>query len=321
MQVARTLTLLALAFVTTTTAAEAPTYPTQPITIVNGFSSGGNTDSALRQIAARLAERLGQPVVVLNRPGASGTIAAGTVARAVPDGHTLLFGVAANLAVAPAAMKAPPYDPVHAFAPIIEVASGPYIWMVRADLPVRTMPEFVAWARSKRGQGNYASPGVASVHHLASEMLLQTIGVEMVHIPGGRNLYLSLMAGEVDAMFDTLPGPIAHVKAGKLRALAVTGSKRLEVLPEVQTLAEQGLPDVPVKFWWGLVGPAGLPPSIVTRLNTEVAAILAEGPVQATFAAWGIHATGGSAESFGAWIAQESARWRDFAARTKIVLQ
>ena len=321
MQVARTLTLLTLVVVTTAAAAQAQIYPTRSITIVNGFSPGGNTDSALRQIAARLAERLGQPVVVVNRPGASGTIAAGTVTRAAPDGHTLLFGVAANLAVAPAAMKIPPYDPVRAFTPIIEVASGPYLWMVRADLPAQTMPEFVAWARSKRGQGNYASPGVGSVHHLATEMLLQAMGVEMVHIPGGRNLYLSLMTGEVDAMFDTLPGPIAHANAGKLRALAVTGSKRLGVLPEVQTLTEQGLADVPVKFWWGLVGPAGLPPAIVTRLNSEVAAILAEGPVQATFATWGIQATGGSAESFGATIAQESARWRDFAARTKIELQ
>ena len=321
MQVARIFTLLALIVITVTATAKAQTYPTRPITIVNGFSSGGNTDTALRQIAARLAERLGQPVVVVNRPGASGTIAAGMVARAAPDGYTLLFGVAANLAVAPAAMKVPPYDPVRAFTPIIEIASGPYIWMVRGDLPVQTMPEFVAWARSKRGQGNYASPGVGSVHHLASEMLLQTVGVEMVHIPGGRNLYLSLMAGEVDAMFDTLPGPIAHAKAGKLRALAVTGSNRLGVLPEVPTLAEQGLPDVPVKFWWGLVGPAELPLSIVIRLNTEVAAILAEGPVEATFAAWGIQPAGGSAESFGAWIARESARWRDFAARTKIELQ
>lgn len=162
MQFARTVTFLAMAALTTVAAAEAPTYPTQPITILNGFASGGNTDTALRQITARLAERLGQPVVVVNRPGASGSIAAGSVARPVPDGHTLLFGVAANLAVAPPAMKVPPYDPALAFTPIIEVASGPYIWMVRADLPVRMMTAFVTWARSRRGQVNYASPGVAS---------------------------------------------------------------------------------------------------------------------------------------------------------------
>ena len=310
--------ILALAVLSCAASAAAQTYPTQTITIFNGFAAGGNTDTALRQIAVRLAERLGQAVVVVNRPGASGTIAAGTVARAVPDGHTLLFGVAANLAVAPAAMKLPPYDPVQAFTPIIEVASGPYLWMVRADLPAKTMPEFVAWAKGKPGQGNYASPGVASAHHLASEMLLQTLGVEMVHIPGGRNLYLSLLAGDIDAMFDTLPGPIVHARAGKLRVLAVTGTQRLTALPEVRTLTEQGLPDVPARFWWGLVGPAGLPPATVTRLNTEVAAILAEAPVQATFASWGIQTSGGSADSFGAWIAQESTRWREFAARNKI---
>jgi len=317
MPIVRTFTL-ALAVLSCAASAAAQTYPTQTITIFNGFAAGGNTDTALRQIAVRLAERLGQAVVVVNRPGASGTIAAGTVARAVPDGHTLLFGVAANLAVAPAAMKLPPYDPVQAFTPIIEVASGPYLWMVRADLPAKTMPEFVAWAKGKPGQGNYASPGVASAHHLASEMLLQTLGVEMVHIPGGRNLYLSLLAGDIDAMFDTLPGPIVHARAGKLRVLAVTGTQRLTALPEVRTLTEQGLPDVPARFWWGLVGPAGLPPATVTRLNTEVAAILAEAPVQATFASWGIQTSGGSADSFGAWIAQESTRWREFAARNKI---
>ena len=320
MPIVRTFTL-ALAVLSCAASAAAQTYPTQTITIFNGFAAGGNTDTALRQIAVRLAERLGQAVVVVNRPGASGTIAAGTVARAVPDGHTLLFGVAANLAVAPAAMKLPPYDPVQAFTPIIEVASGPYLWMVRADLPAKTMPEFVAWAKGKPGQGNYASPGVASAHHLASEMLLQTLGVEMVHIPGGRNLYLSLLAGDIDAMFDTLPGPIVHARAGKLRVLAVTGTQRLTALPEVRTLTEQGLPDVPARFWWGLVGPAGLPPATVTRLNTEVAAILAEAPVQATFASWGIQTSGGSADSFGAWIAQESTRWREFAAHNKIEQQ
>ena len=320
MPIVRTFTL-ALAVLSCAASAAAQTYPTQTITIFNGFAAGGNTDTALRQIAVRLAERPGQAVVVVNRPGASGTIAAGTMARAVPYGHTLLFGVAANLAVAPAAMKLPPYDPVQAFTPIIEVASGPYLWMVRADLPAKTMPEFVAWAKGKPGQGNYASPGVASAHHLASEMLLQTLGVEMVHIPGGRNLYLSLLAGDIDAMFDTLPGPIVHARAGKLRVLAVTGTQRLTALPEVRTLTEQGLPDVPARFWWGLVGPAGLPPATVTRLNTEVAAILAEAPVQATFASWGIQTSGGSADSFGAWIAQESTRWREFAARNKIEQQ
>ena len=319
MDIARTLTLAVAVLVAAATANAQP-LSTQPITIVNGFAAGGNPDNALRKIAARLAERLGQPVIVDNRPGASGTIAAGAVARAVPDGHTLLFGVAANLAVAPATMKVPPYDPVRAFTPIIEVASGPYLWMVRADLPVRTMPEFIVWAKGKPGKGNYASPGVASAHHLASEMLLQTLGVEMVHIPS-RNLYSALLSGEVDAMFDTLPGPMAQAKAGKLRVLAVTGSKRLTVFPDVPTLAEQGLPDVPVRFWWGLVGPAGLPPTIVARLNAEVAAILAEDPVRAVFASWGIEATGGSPESFGTRIAEESARWRDFAARSKIALQ
>lgn len=315
--------LIAVTLATIAIGARAQTeaWPARAITVVVGFGAGGNPDVAARLLAERLRARLGQPVVVENRPGAAGTVAGTGVARAQPDGYTLLFGVAANLALAPVTMKAPPYDPARAFQPIAEVARGPYVWMVRADLPPRTMPEFVAWAKQRNGGGNYVSPGVGSAHHLGAEMMLRSAGIEMVHVPTSHGIYTSILAGAGDAMFDTLPAPLAHIKSGKLRALGVTGAKRLAALPEVPTFAEQGLPDVPLHFFWGLVGPAGLPRAIVDRLHGEVSAILAEPAVQTTFAGWGIETSSGSPETFGAYIAHEVSYWHEFVARSGLRLE
>ena len=286
-------------------------FPSRPVKILNGFQAGGPPDIALRRIAARLESRLGQPVVVENRPGATGTIAAATVARAQPDGHTLLFGVAANLAVAPALMADPPYQPASAFSPVIEVARGPYVWVVRADAPARTLPEFIAWSKQNPGKLNYASPGQGSVHHLSSELFKRSAGLDMVHVPYKSGLYVALIAGEVHAMFESMPGPLPHLEAGKIRALAVTGPRRLPRLPHVPTFVEQGVPDFDVSSWWGIVGPAGMPGAVVSRLHDEIAAALAEPELQTTMAQWGIVPTGGTAESFGNHIRQESQRWKE----------
>jgi tripartite-type tricarboxylate transporter receptor subunit TctC len=288
-------------------------YPSKPITLVNGFPPGGPTDLTLRQIAARLSERLGQPTVIDNRAGAAGTIAGTMVARAVPDGYTLLFGVAANLAVAPATMKNPPYDPATAFAPIIEVARGPYIWMVKPSVPAKNLPEFIAWVKANPGRVNYGSPGQGSVHHLAGEQFKRSAGIDMLHVPykGGTTAYTALLGGEIDAMFDSMPAPLPHIAAGKIRALGVTGAKRLPVLPDLPTLAEQGVSGVDVQFWWGFVGPAGVPKDIVAKLNAEIAHALADPELRATFAKWNIEPSPGTPEAFGAYIAQESKRWRE----------
>jgi tripartite-type tricarboxylate transporter receptor subunit TctC len=294
-------------------AASAQTYPSRAITLVNGFPPGGPTDLTLRQIAAKLSERLGQPTVIDNRAGASGTIAGTMVARAAPDGHTLMFGVAANLAVALATMKNPPYDPVTAFTPIIEVARGPYIWMVKPSVPAQNLKEFIAWAKANPGKANYGSPGQGSVHHLAGELFKRAAGIEMLHVPykGGTTAYTALLGGEIDGMFDSMPAPLPHIAGGKIRALGVTGPKRLQVLPEVPTLAEQGVAGVDVQFWWGFVGPAGLPKDIVAKLNAEIARALADPELKATFAKWNIDPSPGSPEAFGAFIAQEAKRWRE----------
>ena len=302
------------------TSVSAQPYPSRPVTIVNGFPPGGVTDTVLRLLAAKLSDRLGQSVVIDNRAGAAGTIAGTAVARAEPDGHTLLFGVAANLAVAPATMKNAPYDPAKAFAAVSEVARGPYIWMVKPEVPARTMQEFIAWARKNPGRVNYGSPGQGSVHHLAGEMLKQATGIEMIHVPykGGATAYTAMLGGEIDAMFDGMPVPLPHIKAGKIRALAVTGPKRLTALPDVPTLAEQGVPGLDVHFWWGIVGPIGLPKPVVARLNAEIARALADPDAKATFAKWDIEPSPGTPEAFGAYIAQEAARWKAFLAKSSL---
>lgn len=289
-------------------------YPTRPIKVYHGFAAGGAPDTVLRRIAAVLEKRLGVAVVVENRPGASGTIAASRVAHAAPDGYTLLFGVAANLAVAPAAMAQPPYDPSRDFTPIVEVARGPYVWLVPAQSAARTMREFVDLARREPGALKYASPGVASVHHFATEEFARRAAIVLTHVPyASGGLYQAILGGQVDGMFDSMPSPLGPLRAGKLRALAVTGDHRLALLPDVPTLAEQGLPDPDAHSWWAFVGPRGLRADVVARLNREIAAALREPSLQEPLGAMSIEPTPGTPDDLGAYIRQQYAHWREAA--------
>ena len=302
------------------TSAAAQTYPAKPITLVNAFPPGGPTDVVARQIAAKLSQRLGQQVIVDNKAGAAGTIGAGAVARAEPDGYTLLFAVAANMAVAPAVLKSVPYDPVKSFAAVVEVARGPYVLMVHPSVPAKDVAEFVAYARKNPGKLNYGSPGQGSVHHLVTEMLKQSTGIDLVHVPykGSAPAYTAIMAGEIQVLVDGMPAPLPHLRSGKMRPLGVTGDKRLGVLPEVPSFAEQGVTGVDAQFWWGIVAPAGTPPTVVARLNAEITQVLKDPEIRATFEKQNIDPSPGTPEAFGALVATERARWAEVVARAGI---
>ena len=252
-------------------------YPDRPITLVDGFVPGGGSDIVARLLASRLQAELGQPVVVENRAGASGTVGMAGVLRSRPDGYTLAIGTISSLSVLPQVMARKPYDPLTDSTPILLVASVPQVVVVNENSPFRSLAELLAHARANPGKLNFASSGIATSQHLAGEMLGRAAGVEMTHVPyrGSGQALADLMAGQVDLNVDTLPTNLPHIRSGKLRALAVTTPARVEWLPEVPTVAESGFPGFDRKVWYMIVAPAGLPAPIAERwaaaLNTALA--------------------------------------------------
>jgi tripartite-type tricarboxylate transporter receptor subunit TctC len=252
-------------------------YPTKPVTIVVSVSAGGSIDTIARSIAEELGKSLGQPVVVENRPGANGNIAATAVARAAPDGHTLLATGGSTLNLNPYLYKDLPFDPRKSFTPITLTARTNLILVVNPKLGVSTVEQFVALAKSKPGQLNYGSAGNGSLIHIATELFNEAAGIDTKHVPykGLAPAVTDLVAGQVDFMFDSAT-TMSHIKAGKLNALAVVGPNPLPALPELKVLAAHGIKGVEVASGWhGLFAPAGTPPDIVARLNTEIVKILA----------------------------------------------
>ena len=292
--------------------AAASAYPSRPITFVVGFTAGGTTDIIARQIAERMVQSWGQPVVIENKSGAGGNIGADFVAKAKPDGHTLLIGSVGPLAVNATLFKRMPYDNLKDLAPVTLIADVPNVLVVNPrTVPARTVAEFIALVKANPKRFFYASTGNGTSSHLSGEMFNQQAGLDLTHVPYKGAVALNdVLAGDsVQCMFATIPSAIQLVRAGKLRALAVTSLHRSASMPEVTTLSESGLPGFDAGSWFGMVGPAGLPRDIALKLQAEVARILKEPAIRERFIAQGADPVGNAPEEFGDYIRAETAKW------------
>ena len=287
-----------------------PAYPSKPIRLILPFPPGGSTDIVARLIGQKLTESWGQPVLVDNRPGAGGNVAAEAASRAAPDGYTLFQ---ANVANAIGATLYPKlnYDLVTSFAPVIQLATTPYVLLAHPAVPAKTTKELLALARARPGQLNYASAGGGSATHLSGELLKTMSGTNIVHVPykGTGPAVTALLSGEVDLYFATVPAAMPLVSANKLRALGVTSARRSPLMPNVPTIAEAGLQGYETSTWHGILVPAATPAEIVTRLNAEIARILAQPDVKERLVGQGLDPVGGTADQFGAYIKAEIVKW------------
>ncbi|HXF67679.1 MAG TPA: tripartite tricarboxylate transporter substrate binding protein [Burkholderiales bacterium] len=286
-------------------------YPAKPIRLIVGFAPGGANDLVARAIATRLSARLGQQVIVENRAGAGGNIATELVARAAPDGYTLLLASVASFAMSPALLGKVPFDPLNDFAPVTQAAWVTSLLSVHPSMPARSLKQLVALAKKQPGAINYATPGVGSIAHLTSELLWSTAGVKLNHVPykGGGPAVVDAIAGQVEAIFSLISTQTPHVRSGRLRALAVSSARRSGALPEVPTVAESGFPGFEASGWLGLAFPARTPKPIVDRIHKETVAILGLREVQAHFEDLGLDAQPSDPASFHALIRSEHARW------------
>jgi tripartite-type tricarboxylate transporter receptor subunit TctC len=288
----------------------AQAYPQKAVRIVVPFAPGGTTDIVARLLAAKLAQPLGQSVVIDNRPGANGIVGSEIVARSAPDGYTLMMGYLGNLAMNPALYAKLSYDPIRDYVPVTLVASTTQAIVVHPSLPAKTVPELIALAKSKPGQLNYASAGVGAPSHLSGELFKQMTGIDMVHIPykGGGALMTDLLSGQVTISFGGLAAALPNVRSGKLRLLAVASAKRSAAVPDVPSVAES-VPGFDVPSWLGVVAPAGTPRPIIERLHAEIAKVLATDEVKERLAAEGGEVIAGGPEEFAAYLRSEIAKW------------
>ena len=289
----------------------ASVFPNHPIRLLVGLPPGGSTDAIARIVASKLGDALGQHVVVDNRTGASGLIASEIAARAPADGHTLLFGASFYSEVYASLERRLPYDPVRDFAPISLVTKVPNVLVVHPALPVRTVADFIAYAKSRPGKLNYASSGNGSSAHLSMELLKKQVGIDVVHVPykGAPQALVDLLAGEIGVMFGNVPSQIPHLKSGKTRALAVTGAIRNFQLPDVPTMIEAGVPDFEITVWYGVFTPARVPPAILSVLNSALIQSLAAPDVRQRMAVQGAEPTPTTRDEFAAFQKAEVAKW------------
>ncbi|HEY0846033.1 MAG TPA: tripartite tricarboxylate transporter substrate binding protein [Noviherbaspirillum sp.] len=313
--------VLALSAALAPALSQADAWPTRPIRLVVAAPGGSSLDIIARTIGDKLKDRLGQPIVVDNIPGASGTIATGTVARAAPDGYTMLLSFNGPLAFTQFLTKLS-YDPQKDLAPVIQTSSQPNVLAVNATVPVSTVPELIAYAKSRPGTLNYASVGNGSSSHLTMELFKSMAGLRIVHIPfnGAPPAAQSLAAGDTHLLFSVPSVVMPHIRSGRIKALAVTSATRFSLLPDLPTVAESGLPRFESLTWNGILVPTGTPAAIVQRLNRDIDAILVMPEVKTRLHNAGLQPAGGPAVQFGDLIATESRKWEEIIRKTGATL-
>ena len=297
-------------------------YPNRPIKIIVPFSPGGGGDAVVRSISEKLGERLGQPIIIDNRPGASGFIGAQVVATAAPDGYTILMGFDGSLVVAPNLMKAP-FDTVADFVPITKLNDATLILAAHSSLGVKSLKELVELSKTKPGGLTFGSSGAATTTHLAGELLAQRSGMILTHVPykGGGQAVTDVLGGQIPLIFTVIPTVYSFVKDGRLRAVGVASAKRSSVLPEVPTMIELGLPGFEVSSWYGLLAPAKTPKPIIDRLQKEVAAVLALPEIRERYLKGGFEPVGNKPEDFAQQIKADLARWNKVVKNSNIRIE
>jgi tripartite-type tricarboxylate transporter receptor subunit TctC len=321
--ISRALTAAALCGCAFIAHAQTPAWPTKPVTLVVGFAAGGSADILARALSQKLADAIGQPVVVDNKPGAGATIATANVAAAPPDGHTLLLvtsGHAGSSALYPSLR----YDPIKAFSPVIKLAATPVVVVVPSDRPWKTLPELLEAARKAPGTLNYAAGGGgATTTALAAEFLKKDAQIDMVQVPyrGSGPALTALLSDEVQVGFEIPSSALPHIQSGKLRALAVTSRSKSPVLPDVPTVIDQGIRNFEVIGWFGVLAPAGTPQPVVTRLNREINSILQQPDIRERLAGLGLQGTGGTPEEFQKLIESDTQRYGEAIRRMGIKVE
>jgi len=286
-------------------------YPARTIRIIVPYTPGGTADLLARTMGQKMAASLGQQIIIDNRPGAGGNIGAGLAAKSAPDGYTILMGTVATHAINPNLYPNMPYDANTDFAPIILVATLPNLLVVNPSTPVKNVKELIALAKAKPGELAFASAGNGTSQHLSGELFKKMTGVDMIHIPykGSAPALTDLLGGQVQLMFDNIPSSLPQVRAGKLRALAVTGPRRSPVLPDLPTVAEAGLTGYSITSWFALFAPAGTPAKVLIRLNKEAAKAIASKELQQQWMAQGLEPAGGTPDQLAEFRRIEAAKW------------
>ena len=306
--------VVAFALSTFSGAAFAQGFPNRPVRLIVPFPAGGTTDILARAIAQKLSESLGQSFVVDNRPGAGGNIGSDLVAKSPPDGYTLLMGTVGTHAINPGLYPKMPYDHVKDFAPVVLVAGVPNVLVVNPGVPVKTVAELVTLARDKPGTINFASSGSGTSIHLSGELFKSLTGTQITHVPykGSSPALTDLIGGQVQIMFDNLPSAMPHIKGGKLRAIALTSSKRAPALPDVPTIAESGvasLASFEATSWFGIFAPAGTPRDVVLKINADTNKALQSAEMKEKLLSQGAEAVGNTPEYFADYIKAETIKW------------